>query len=38
MEEGYTQLGTVLTAPAKPASAGMPAPRQHPDHNELPLP
>ena len=26
------------TAPAKPASAGMPTPRQHHDHNELQLP
>ena len=26
------------TKPAKPASAGMPAPRQHHDHNELQLP
>ena len=26
------------TAPAKPASAGMPTPKQHHDHNELQLP
>ena len=35
---GRTGADATSTAPAKPTSAGTPAPRQHHDHNELQLP